>query len=455
MRSCWSVLGEAYGVSVGLRLVREFDVHYAIHDDVSIAYAVFGEGPRDVLLQQNLCPVDLLGELPQLASFLDALGGIARVIAYDPRGAGASDSIVDPTSATLELHSDDAIAVLDAADSERATFFSLSSSSASAVVVAATHPSRIRSMILAYPRMSYPEFGGMSAVQRRKLARKLTTTEYLKRANPRVAHDPVLQRWWGRARRLVSSPEQMARNLEFAGLVDLESTLTAIHVPTLILHRRESRMWDIEHSREFARRIDGARIVELEGSETELFLGNTGEVLAEVDAFLSADDLSTSVDRPLMTVLFTDIVSSTEHLAAGGDNAWRKLLDEHDARADRIVAEYRGRVVRSTGDGILAIFDGPARAIRCAAALLASAAQQGIELRAGLHAGEIELRPPDIAGIAVHTASRIADLAGSNEILVSKTLVDLTAGSNLAFEPRGEHELKGLPGSWNLYAVRA
>jgi len=238
--------------------VREFEVRYAVHHDVSIAFAVFGDGPRDLLLAQNLCPVDLLLELPQFASFIDALCRFSRVIAFDPRGQGASDSLVDPSTASLEATADDALAVLDAADSARATYFGMSSSNAAApALLAATHPNRIRSVILAHPRITYPEFRGMSLERRKRLARALVTTESLRLANPRVAHDPVLQRWWGRARRLMCSPDQTARNLEVAGLTDLETTLPAVRVPTLVLHRRDNRLWDIEQSRAFVNRIPG------------------------------------------------------------------------------------------------------------------------------------------------------------------------------------------------------
>jgi class 3 adenylate cyclase len=221
------------------------------------------------------------------------------------------------------------------------------------------------------------------------------------------------------------------------------------------LHRRDNRVFDIEMSRLAAAKIRDARFVGLPGSETDLFLGDTRPVLAAIRPFLE-DESSSALDdvRPLATVLFTDIVSSTERLAAIGDKAWRQLLDDLDHTTAHIVAEHRGRVVKQTGDGILATFDGPARAVRCATELLNAAAAQKITLRAGLHTGEIELRPPDIAGIAVHTANRIANLAGPNEILVSRTVVDLTAGSGLTFEPRGEYQLKGVPGTWPIFAAQ-
>jgi class 3 adenylate cyclase len=316
------------------------------------------------------------------------------------------------------------------------------------------HPERVRSVILVHARFKYPEFRQLSPDQRIKLARRLATVDALRSQNPRSAHDPVLRNWWGRARRLLNSPEPTAQSIELAARLDAEAAASAMRVPTLVLHRRDNQTWDIEAGRAAAACIPNARFVELPGSETDIFLGDTAPALAEIEEFLRDDSPNRADDRPLATVLFTDIVASTEQLAAQGDNAWRHLLDDHDKRAGRVVGEYRGRIVRSTGDGILATFDGPARAVRCATALIAAAEQQGIALRAGLHTGEVELRPPDIAGIAVHTASRIADLAGPNEILVSRTVVDLTAGAGLHFDSRGEHQLKGVPGTWNLYAVK-
>jgi class 3 adenylate cyclase len=395
----------------------------------------------------------LLWELPQLASFLETLGGYARVIAYDGRGLGASDPLFDPGAATVEMTCDDLVAVLDAADSERATIFTVNSGAATPVVFAATYPERVRSLILVHPRSSYPEFRGLSVEQRKKLARSLVTTQSLRAANPRVAHDPVLQQWWGRARRLLSSPEATARQLEFVAHLDVESTLSVVAAPTLVLHRRDNRLWDIEGSRAVAAGIPGARFVELPGSETDIFLGDTAPVLAEIERFLLEERSDPTDDRPLATVLFTDIVESTQQLAAVGDNAWRHILDDHDGIVDRAVVAHRGRVIKRLGDGILATFDGPARAVRCAAAIGDAVAEHGIAVRAGLHTGEIELRNDDVAGIAVHIASRVAALAGPGEILVSRTVVDLTAGSGITFESRGDHQLKGVPGTWPIFAA--
>jgi class 3 adenylate cyclase len=434
--------------------VRDVEVEFAVgRDGANIAYEVFGRGPIDVVVPMGRFPIDLMWELPQLAEFLDRLGEMARVVAFDMRGTGASDPLpsIDPAS-LMESEAADSLAVLDAARCERVSFVGLYSNTF-VLMLAATYPDKVRSLILSHLRTSYPELRGYSIEQRTKVARSLATTRGLRADNPRVAHDPVLKRWWGRARR-ATNPETLARQMEEAAAIDIEPLLGSVRTPTLVLHRRDNQFWDLETSRAATSLMPNARFVELPGSEVDMFLGDTAPVLAEIERFLAEPDARVAPDRVLATVLFTDIVASTEQLATLGDDAWRHRLDEHDEAVSRLVTDYQGRVVRSTGDGILATFDGPARAVRCAAMLLDVARGQGITLRAGLHTGEIELRPPDIAGIAVHIASRVASLADANEILVSRTVVDLTAGSGLEFEPRGEQILKGVPGSWPTFAAQ-
>jgi class 3 adenylate cyclase len=420
-----------------------------------MAYEVFGSGPVDVLLSSGMWPIDLMWELPQLAQFLEALGSAARVIAYDPRGCGASDPQPNDLGlAGVENISVDRLAVLNAAGSDRATLLDLAQGT-TAVFFAATYPERVRSLIVANLRTSYAELRGFTIEQRTKFARDLASTRGLRMNNPRVAHDPVLQRWWGRARRLANSPQGLARSMEITAETDIASVLPTIRVPTLVFHRRENRVWDIATSRDAAARIPDARFVELPGSEAELFLGDTGPVLSEITRFLQHEDAIVGVDRPLATVLFTDIVASTEQLSAVGDTHWRRLLDDHDTTIERMVSTYLGRVVKKLGDGMLATFDGPARAVRCAAVIRDTLADHTITVRAGLHTGEIELRDGDVAGVAVHIASRVCGLAAPSEILVSRTVVDLTGGSGIAYHPRGEHKLKGVPGTWPLFAAQA
>jgi class 3 adenylate cyclase/pimeloyl-ACP methyl ester carboxylesterase len=436
-----------------LTAVRDAEVRYVERDGDYLAFTVFGEGPHDLVVSPGQVPIDLMWELPQLAAFMEELGRIARVIVSDARGLGGSDPAPVPTLSIAETYVDDLRAVLDAADSDRSTLFQMKSGS-HFPFFAATYPERVRSFIAVSLRSSYRGFGELSHAQRKRYAMKLRGPEWLRIENPREAHDPVVQRWWGRAARLASSPEAMAQNLAVAGEIDLGSVLPLIRVPTLVLHRRDNRVWDIAASREAAGQIPGARFVELPGAENDIFLGDTAPVLEEICRFLREPVTAATHDRVLATVLFTDIVASTEQLAASGDDSWRRTMDDHDRTMERLVAAHRGRIVKPTGDGILATFDGPARAVRCAAELLDAAAAQGITLRAGLHTGEIEIRPTDVTGIAVHTANRIAALADPNEILVSRTVVDLTAGSGLQFEPRGEHQLKGVPGTWPTFAAQ-
>jgi class 3 adenylate cyclase len=432
--------------------VRDVEVRYAERDGKCLAYAVFGTGPRDLVVHQSFCPIDLLWDLPQLASFMDALATMARVIVFDQRGQGASDPIHFPDVTGWELGWDDLVAVLDAAGVDAATFLDLAAGVLSATFAAA-YPQRVRSLIIFHLRSSFPELARLSDAELREYAKWRVGIASLESHNPRVAHDPELRRWWARARRLLESPEVALAEAHFGARIDVDAVLPSVQAPTLVLHRRGNPIFDLETSRRATARIPHSRFVELPGSENEIFLGETAPVLAEIERFLAEPEADAATDRVLATVLFTDIVASTEQLAVKGDDAWLHVLDDHDHTMTRIVSEYRGRVIRTTGDGVLATFDGPARAVQCAAELLEAANLQGITLRAGLHTGEIELRPSDIAGIAVHTASRIAALAEPGEILVSRTVVDLTAGSGLHFVPRGEHRLKGVPGTWPTFAA--
>jgi class 3 adenylate cyclase len=438
--------------------VRDVEVEFAVRDGVRLAFEIFGRGPMDLVVATgSRFPIDLMWDLPQLAEFMDTLGSVARVIAYDGRGAGASDPI--PTTegaAGLEDAAASMLAVIDAVGSDRVSILDLAHGAAP-LFFAVTYPERAHSLILSNLRASFPELRGFTLEQRTKMAEALSTTRGLRSDNPRVAHDPELQRWWGRARRLVSSPAATARMMEWASQVDVEALLPHVKVPTLVFHRTGGRVWDVATSRASAARIPNSRFVELAGSEHDIFLGDTAPVLAEITRFLSlaeggvgpADD-----ERPLATVLFTDIVASTEQLTAVGDRVWRQILDEHDEAIERTVSAHRGRVVKTTGDGMLATFDGPARAVRCAAAIRDTLAEHRITVRAGLHTGEIEIRGADVAGIAVHIASRVSALADPGDILVTRTVVDLTGGSGITYDIRGDYELKGLPGTTRIFAAQ-
>jgi class 3 adenylate cyclase len=434
--------------------VEEPEVRYAEREGKFLAYEVFGSGPCDLLLQQNVFPIDLMWDLPKLAAFLERLGTIARVIAFDSPGYGASDPVIAPGAATVEQNADAITTVLDAARAPRVAILDISHA-IGAVTFAATYPQRVRSLIAVHLRSSWPELRSLSVSGRRKLALQLSGIGSLEAENPRVAHDPVLRHWWARARRLLQNREQSLEMIEFAARIDVAPFLSAVHVPTLVLHCVDNAVYDIELSRTATNLIPDARFVELPGSENAIFLGDTNLALNEIERFLAEPATLIEHDRVLATVLFTDIVGSTEQLAAHGDSAWRHKLDDHDNAATQLVRSYRGAVVKQTGDGILATFDGAARAVLCASELLATAERQGITLRAGLHTGEIELRPSDVTGIAVVIAQRISALATANEILVSRTVVDLTAGSGLKFEPHGEHHLKGVPRTWPIFSARA
>jgi class 3 adenylate cyclase len=434
--------------------MREVEVQFAVSDGACVAYQVFGAGPIDLLLNPgNAFPIDLMWDLPQLAEFMDALGRIARVIAYDPRGMGASDGLptADPAAVT-ENQASDVLAVLDAVGSERTSILTFFGSVE--MVVAATYPHRVRSLIMINFRPSFPELRGLSPDQRKSIALWLSSTRALKSHNPRVSHDPVVRQWWGHARRLVCNPDRLARVLEYAGEVDSSSVLENIRVPTLILHRTGNQVWDIESSRKAAAAIPDYRFVELPGTEHDIWFGDTATALEEITRFLREPDVAVDRDdRSLATVLFTDIVNSTEQLASVGDHKWLELLDELDGLIDKVVAAHRGRVVRTLGDGILATFDGPARAVRCACSIRDGLASRGVSVRAGLHTGEIERLGGEIGGMAVHTGARVATCAGPGEVLVSSTVRDLVAGSGIEFTDRGEHQLKGVPGTWRLFAV--
>jgi class 3 adenylate cyclase len=430
-------------------------VDFAVRDRAWIAYEVFGNGPIDLVVNSSVAfPIDLMWELPQLADFMDVLGRVARVIAYDRRGSGASDPL--PTTdgaAGVESSAADMFAVLEAVGSEKPSLLDLSWGGM-AVFFAVTYPQRVRSIIVQNLRSSFPEMRGLTPEQRKTTAAWMRTTSALRAHNPRVAHDPALQRWWCRAQRLASSPEEQARQMEFAANLDVEPLLEHVLAPTLVLHRKGNRVWDIEKSRAAAARIPHARFVELSGSENELFLGDTEPVLSEITRFLREDDLPPVNDQRLLaTVLFTDLVASTEQLATVGDESWRRVLDEHDETIEMTVRGFHGRVVKTMGDGTLATFDGPARAVRCAAAIREAVGMRGLVVRAGLHTGEIEMRDNDVTGLAVHISSRICGIAKQAGIWVSRTVVDLTGGSGITYEPMGEFELKGIPGKWPLFAA--
>jgi class 3 adenylate cyclase len=384
------------------------------------------------------------------------------LILFDKRGSGSSDNVSVDALATLEHWSDDVVTVLNAVGSQRAAVLAAIVGSPIALLFAATHPDRISVLVLVNAAARIPadsDYPGLSpeSVEDRVAAFSRTwgTGATVDLLAPSMSSDEAFRSWFARFCR-VGNPPGMATAVFRAQLAtDVRSALPLVQAPTLVIQRADvDVVATAAQGRYIAEHIPGARYVELPGRDPLPYVGDAVAVLEEIEEFLTGERSHMSTDRVLATVLFTDIVASTEQLATVGDDVWRHVLDDHDRTMSHLVDDYRGRVVRSTGDGILATFDGPARAVRCAAALLEAARAQGITLRAGLHTGEIELRPPDVAGIAVHIASRVASLAEGNEILVSRTVVDLTAGSGLDFEARGEERLKGVPGTWPIFAAR-
>jgi class 3 adenylate cyclase len=423
---------------------------------VSLAYAVLGDGPVDLVWVPGLASsLEFDFEHPESLRFWERLGSFSRLIKFDKRGMGLSDRNVG--APTLEERMDDVRAVMDAVGSERAALIGVSEGGPMSMLFAATYPERTVALILFgtgarnrkdvdYPYGDEESFAELYRI----IDTAWGTGESLRVFGPSLLEYEPSREYFGRMERAAGSPGTIRAMLDALIEIDVRATLPLISAPTLILHTTNDRAVPIANGRWLAEHIPGAQFIEIPG---EHGVWDPDRVVDAIELFVTGKRHPVATDRVLSTVLFTDMVASTEQLAASGDTAWRNVLDAHDETAARVVADYRGRVVKQTGDGILATFDGPARAVRCAAALLEAAARQRITLRAGLHTGEIEVRPSDVAGIAVHIASRIAALANGNEVLVSRTIVDLTAGSGIDFEPRGEHELKGIPGTWPTFAA--
>jgi class 3 adenylate cyclase len=438
------------------------ETRYAHAGDVHIAYQVLGEGPVDlVYVPPQLQQIEHLWAEPRVAGFFQRIARFSRLILFDRRGTGLSDPIVSAT--TLEDQMEDVTAVLDAVGSRQAAVFAQSEGAAMAMLYAATHPDRTRALVL-YAGMarvtSAPgyEWPGTPAERAERIAEIFAawgTGARLERLAPSAAGDGALRSWFARLERLSASPGALRLLFDIAGESDVRDVLPAITAPTLLLHRRDDEAIDVRHSRYLAAHIPNARYVELEGRDNLLVVGDGEQVLAEVERFLTGTNIPQEPERVLATVMFTDIVDSTATAARLGDRAWRGLLARHDELSRAQVARFRGRAVKSLGDGLLATFDGPARAIRCALELRDAVRELGVELRAGLHTGECEAMGDDVGGLAVHIGARVGALAAPREVLVSNTVKDLVVGSGLDFADRGEHALKGVPGTWRLWAAGA
>ena len=436
------------------------ETRYARAGDVHIAYQVVGNGPIDlVYVPPQLQQVEHLWAEPRIAAFFERLARFSRLILFDRRGTGLSDPISSAT--TLEDQMEDVTAVLDAVGSEQAAIFAQAEGAAMAALYAATHPDRTRALVLyagmvrmtGAPGYEWPGTPQERARRMEEIFAAWGTGERLAVIAPSVTDDGALRSWFARLERLAASPGQLRLLFDIAGETDVRDVLPSIAAPTLVMHRREDLAIDVRHSRYAAAHIPGARYVELEGRDNLLVVGDSERILAEVERFLTGTHTPPEPDRVLATVMFTDIVGSTETAARLGDRAWRELLARHDALSRAQLERFRGRAVKSLGDGFLATFDGPARAIRCALELRDAVRELGVELRAGLHTGECEAIGEDVGGLAVHIGARVGALAAPREVLVSNTVKDLVVGSGIDFADRGEHALKGVPGTWRLWAA--
>jgi class 3 adenylate cyclase len=439
------------------------ETKYARSGDVRVAYQVSGEGPLDVVLLPTwFTQVDAFWEIPQVAELLHRVESFGRLIQFDKRGVGLSDPIPLQSLPTLEEWMDDLRAVLDAVGSERAALVASLHAGPMAMLFASTYPERTSALVLVeafargtrahdYP-FAMPERLVDAAVQ--FVLDNWGTGVALDLAAPDKAGDAQMRSWYARYERNSVSPSAAAVMSRMLLGVDVRGVLPSIRVPTLIVHRKDGRFVRVDHGRFLAEHISGARYLEVPGSDQLWWSADDRfELMDEVEEFLTGVRPTHEPDRVLATILFTDIVGSTEQAAERGDRSWRELLGRHRQLVRRQLERYRGREVATTGDGFLATFDGPARAVRCAAALVDTSRPLGIEIRTGLHTGEIELMGDDVGGIAVHIGARISALAGSGEVLVSSTVKDLIAGSGIEFDDRGSHELKGVPGEWRLFAV--
>ena len=438
---------------------------YAKSSDADIAFHVKGADAPDLLMFSSaVLPIDAMYEEPSLTRFNNRLASFSRLIQFDARGIGMSESFAPSSPPTLEQWVDDAAAVLDAAGSERATVFGPRDASLQAILLATTYPDRVSSLIIvngtarASRADDYP-IGVPQHVLDRFLEVNMEPDavergfDLLALAAPSVAGDDAFRAWWNRAGNRGASPTR-ARAIQAVYLrADVRPVLPLVQVPALILHRRDNAMFRADHGRYLAEHIAGAKYIELPGADDLYWVGDTDTMLDEIEEFVTGVRPGPSTDRVLATVLFTDIVGSTRRLAEVGERRWRDLLDRHDIVVRDQLERFRGREVKMTGDGVLATFDGPVRAVLCAGAIRDATARLGLDIRAGVHIGEVEVRGDDIGGMAVHIAARIEALAEPREVLVSRTVVDLIVGSGIETTDRGERVLEGVPGAWRLFAV--
>jgi len=442
------------------------ETRYARSGDLNIAYQVTGDGPRDLVYVPGWASnIELMWEEPAMAHFLARLAAFSRLILFDKRGTGLSDRVSNDELPTLEQRMDDVRAVLEAVGSDRSALFGHSEGGNMCVLFAATHPERTVALITLgcfakrrdpdddYPWAPTGESREKSALDVERNWGHLSPEDVDYYAPSRAGDEQFVRNLERYLRRSVS-PGAAAALLRMNSYIDVREVLPSIRVPTLVLHRAGDHDVNVAEGRYLASKIPGAKFVELAGADHWISAGDTDAIADEIEEFLTGTRPVPDTDRVLATVLFTDIVASTEQAAELGDRRWRDLLRAHEAIVRGELERFRGREVDTAGDGFLATFDGPARAVRCAIAVGQAVRELGVEIRAGIHTGECELDGSKIRGIAVHTGARIASLAGPGEVLLSRTVKDLVAGSGLEFEDRGVHALKGVPGKWRLYAAR-
>jgi class 3 adenylate cyclase len=432
---------------------------YVKSDDIHLAYQVVGEGPDLLFVPGFVSNVEATWQSPERSAFFRRLASFCRVILFDKRGTGMSDR--GSQVFTLEQRMHDVQTILDEVGSERATLLGISEGGPMSLLYAATYPERTSALILygSYAKRSWaPDYRfGWKAEQWERVIDNIEhywgTPQGISLAMwaPSVANDRDASERMASYFRASASPGAAAAIMKMNRDIDVRHVLPATRVPTLILHRAAECVIDVEHARYMAQRIPGAKLVELPGKDHVPWVGDRDALVDEVEQFLTGRRHAHEPERVLATVLFADIVGSTAHAAALGDNPWRELLETFYSKVREVLQQYRGREINTSGDGFFAAFDGPARAIRCAGALRDTVRPLGLELRCGLHTGECELVGNDLAGIAVHIGARVAGLAAPDEVLVSQTVRDLVAGSGLALEERGTHTLKGVPNEWRLF----
>jgi class 3 adenylate cyclase len=432
---------------------------------MDIAYQVLGDGPTDLLVMPGpFVPIGSIDDEPSMYRFHRRLASFCRVIRFDHRGIGLSSSVPSMNVLGPQYWAEDAIAVMDAVGCERATIFAPSFHAMNGLVLAADYPQRARSLVVvngAARTLWAPDYPVGSEARR---ADPFTTVavepdavergfDVLRAVAPSVAQDDAFRAWWDLAGNR-AGPPSMARAVSRAVTDgDVREALARISAPTLILHRLDSTFVPVGHGRYLAERIAGSRLIELPGADSLYWVGDTTAMLDEIEEFITGVRGGFDPERVLATIVFTDIVGSTERAAALGDDRWRDTLENHDTIVRRILHRFAGREVNTVGDGFVATFATPSAAIACADEIVSAVRVLGIEVRAGIHAGEVELRGADVAGMAVHIGARVAALAGPSEVLVSSTVRDIVTGSRRTFTERGEHQLKGVPGQWRLYAL--